>query len=115
MTFVSNSVRGVAAALRGLFTVVGAALAGAAVMVVVLLGAVAVTLTTGTAVHLPGVLQTWPGTENGAPAVLFEPDGVGTGAAVLLVALVLVLASSLWSRRSRARTSASARAGASST
>ena len=112
MTLVSSSVRGVAAALRGLVTVVGAVLAGAAVMVVVLLGAVAVTLTTGTAVHLPGVLRTWPSTENGAPAVLFEPDGVGTGVAVLLVALVLVLASGLWSRRSRAR--ASARAGASS-
>ena len=72
-------------------------------MVVVLLAAVAVTLTTGTAVHLPGVLRTWPSTENGAPAVLFEPDGVGAGVAVLLVALVLVMASGLWSRRSHAR------------
>ena len=112
MTLVSSSVRGVAAALRGLFTVVGAVLAGAAVMVVVLLGAVAVTLTTGTAVHLPGVLRTWPSTENGAPAVLFEPDGTGAGVAVLLVALVLVLASGLWSRRSRVRASARARTSA---
>ena len=112
MTLVSNSVRGVAAALRGLCTVVGAVLAGAAVMVVVLLGAVAVTLTTGTAVHLPGVLRTWPSTENGAPAVLFEPDGLGTGAAVLLVAVVLLMAGALWSRRSRARASARARTSA---
>lgn len=112
MTLVSSSVRGVAAALRGLFTVVGAVLAGAAVMVVVLLGAVAVTLTTGTAVHLPGVLRTWPSTENGAPAVLFEPDGLGTGAAVLLVAVVLLMAGALWSRRSRARASARARTSA---
>lgn len=112
MTLVSSSVRSVAAALRGLFTVVGAVLAGAAVMVVVLLGAVAVTLTTGTAVHLPGVLRTWPSTENGAPAVLFEPDGLGTGAAVLLVAVVLLMAGALWSRRSRARASARARTSA---
>ena len=47
MTLVTSSVRGVAAAFRGLATVVGAVLAGAAVMVVVLLAAVAVTLTTG--------------------------------------------------------------------
>jgi len=108
VTLVSRSVRGVAVVLRGLVTVVGAVVAGAAVMVVVLLAAVAVTLTTGTAVHLPGVLRTWPGTENGGPAVLFEPDGVGAAAAALLVAVVLVVVSGLWSRRSRAHASASA-------
>ena len=107
MTLVSRSVRGIAAALRGAFTVAGAVVAGAAVMVVVLLAAVAVTLTTGTAVHLPGVLRTWPSTENGAPAVLFEPDGVGTVVAALLVAVVLVVAGALWSRRPRARARAS--------
>jgi hypothetical protein len=103
MTLVTSSVRGVAAAFRGLATV-----AGAAVMVVVLLAAVAVTLTTGTAVHLPGVLRTWPSTENGAPAVLFEPDGTGAAVAVLVVAAVLVVLGHLLSRRSRARAGAPA-------
>jgi hypothetical protein len=116
MTLLTRSARGFGVVARGLssalVTVVGAVVTGAAVMVVVLLAAVAVTLTTGTAVHLPGVLRTWLSTENGAPAVLFEPDGTGAAVAVLVVAAVLVAVGQLWTRRSRARTSARARAAA---
>jgi hypothetical protein len=111
MTLLTRSARGFGVVARGLcsalVTVVGAVVTGAAVMVVVLLAAVALTLTTGTAVHLPSVLQAWPSTENGAPAVLFEPDGTGAAVAVLVVAAVLVVLGHLWSRRSRARAAAS--------
>lgn len=69
----------------------GGLVTGICLLFIVLVAAVGFAYVTTQSVHLPGIINAWFTTENGMPALNFEPNFVGMLVAVLVVAAVIVV------------------------
>jgi hypothetical protein len=70
---------------------VGGFVTGVCLLFIALVAAVGFAYVTTQSVHLPGIIHAWFTTENGMPALNFEPNFIGMLVAVLLVATITVL------------------------
>jgi len=89
--------------LKVILSAIGGVAMGIAVLFLALVATVAFAFATGGQVNLPGVLNAWFTTENDAPALNFEPNGIGMAAVVIVVAAICVVATWRSTRRPQQR------------
>lgn len=91
--------------LRAILNVIGGLAIGFIAVFLTVLLSLAFVFMTGAAAGIPGIISIWPTEENDAIALNFEPNFLGMGIAMLVIAVVYaVIASAVGHRRAAHRT-----------